>query len=93
MGGIELRLRETECLGQVRRWSWARVRSALARWTPDSTCQRLGVRPDEVVFLDDLEANMVAAHEVGMHAVHFRDTTRPSPRWMPSWQTGACQPR
>jgi hypothetical protein len=76
MGGIELRLRETECLGQVRRWSWARVRSALARLTPDGTCQRLGVRPDEVVILHDLEANVVAAHEVGMHAVHFRDTTQ-----------------
>lgn len=40
------------------------------------TCQRLGVRPDEVVFLDDLEANVIAAREVGMHAVHFQDTTQ-----------------
>jgi putative hydrolase of the HAD superfamily len=40
------------------------------------TCQRLGVRPVEVVFLDDVEANVVAAREVGMHAVHFRDTTQ-----------------
>jgi HAD superfamily hydrolase (TIGR01509 family) len=39
------------------------------------TCHWLGVRPDELVFLDDIEANVVAAREVGMHAVLFQHTT------------------
>ena len=40
------------------------------------TCHWLGVRPDEVVVLDDIEANVVAVHEVGMHAVLFQHTTQ-----------------
>jgi putative hydrolase of the HAD superfamily len=28
------------------------------------------------VFIDDLEHNIVAAREVGLHAVHFRDTAQ-----------------
>ena len=36
------------------------------------TCDRLGVPPGEVVFLDDLEANVAAARAVGMRAVRFR---------------------
>jgi HAD superfamily hydrolase (TIGR01509 family) len=40
------------------------------------TCQRLGVAPGEVVFLDDLEANVVAAREAGMRAVLFQSTTQ-----------------
>jgi epoxide hydrolase-like predicted phosphatase len=38
------------------------------------TCQRLGVRPDEAVFVDDHEENVVGAREVGMRAVLFRST-------------------
>jgi hypothetical protein len=38
------------------------------------TCERLGVRPGEAVFLDDLEANVEAARKVGMRAVLFRTT-------------------
>ena len=38
------------------------------------TCERLGVAPGEAVFLDDLEANVVAAREVGMRAVVFGST-------------------
>jgi putative hydrolase of the HAD superfamily len=40
------------------------------------TCERLGVRPGEVVFLDDLEANVAAARAVGMRAVWFRTTAQ-----------------
>jgi hypothetical protein len=40
------------------------------------TCHWLGVRPDEGVVLDDIEANVVAAREVGMHAVLFQHTTQ-----------------
>lgn len=33
--------------------------------------ERIGLAPDECVFIDDLESNIAAAREVGMHAVHF----------------------
>jgi epoxide hydrolase-like predicted phosphatase len=35
---------------------------------------RLGVKPEEALFLDDLAENVAAARELGMTAVHFRDT-------------------
>ena len=35
---------------------------------------RLGVRGEQCVFIDDVEVNCVAAAEAGMHAVHFIDT-------------------
>jgi epoxide hydrolase-like predicted phosphatase len=38
------------------------------------TCGRLGVRPQEAVFLDDVETHVAAAREVGMRAVRFRST-------------------
>jgi epoxide hydrolase-like predicted phosphatase len=40
------------------------------------TCERLGMQPEEVIFLDDFEPNIVAAHELGMHAILFRNTTQ-----------------
>jgi putative hydrolase of the HAD superfamily len=40
------------------------------------TCQRLEVAPREAVFLDDIEANVVAAREVGMRAVGFQSTAQ-----------------
>jgi epoxide hydrolase-like predicted phosphatase len=40
------------------------------------TCRRLGVRPAEAVFLDDLEANVAGARQVGMRAVRFRHTAQ-----------------
>lgn len=46
---------------------------------PDSriyalTCARLGLPPNEVVFVDDVEENITAAREFGMQAVHCVDT-------------------
>jgi putative hydrolase of the HAD superfamily len=38
------------------------------------TCERLGVAPERCLFVDDIERNCVAAREVGMSAVWFRDT-------------------
>ncbi len=38
------------------------------------TLSRLGLPAESCVFIDDLEPNVVGAREVGMHAVHFRDT-------------------
>jgi len=34
--------------------------------------QRLELEPEDCVFIDDAERNVVAAREVGMQAVHFR---------------------
>ncbi len=39
-------------------------------------CERLGVEPAEVVFLDDVEVCVAAAREFGMHAILFRDTAQ-----------------
>lgn len=38
------------------------------------TARRLGVEPHEVLFLDDVEANVDAARAAGWHAVHHVDT-------------------
>jgi putative hydrolase of the HAD superfamily len=40
------------------------------------TVERLGdgVRAEDCLFVDDIEANCDAAHELGMAVVHFRDT-------------------
>jgi epoxide hydrolase-like predicted phosphatase len=40
------------------------------------TCERLGVQPEEVVFLDDTEANVAAAAAYGMRAILFTDTAQ-----------------
>ena len=38
------------------------------------TLERLGMEAGDCVFVDDLEVNVQAAREAGMHGVHFRDT-------------------
>lgn len=35
---------------------------------------RLGVKPEEVVFIDDMEENAVAARALGIRTVHYRTT-------------------
>lgn len=35
---------------------------------------RLGVRPDEAIFVDDKERNVESAQLLGMQAVHFKST-------------------
>lgn len=40
------------------------------------TCERLGVQPAEMIFLDDVEHIVVAAREVGIHAIRFRETAQ-----------------
>ena len=39
-------------------------------------CTRLGVRPDETVFVDDTDYCVAGAGEVGMHAVRYLDNTQ-----------------
>jgi putative hydrolase of the HAD superfamily len=40
------------------------------------TCERLGVQPEEIIFLDDFEPNIVAAHQLGMHAILYQNTAQ-----------------
>ena len=39
-------------------------------------CTRLGVRPEETVFVDDKVYCVAGAREAGMHAVHFQHNTQ-----------------
>jgi putative hydrolase of the HAD superfamily len=39
-------------------------------------CSRLGVRPEETVFLDDAERCVAGAREAGLHAVQYQDTAQ-----------------
>ncbi len=36
--------------------------------------ERLGVRPEEAVFIDDIEENVDGARKAGLHGIHFRGT-------------------
>jgi putative hydrolase of the HAD superfamily len=38
------------------------------------TCERLGVQPAEIIFLDNVEANVAAARACGIQAILFRET-------------------
>jgi putative hydrolase of the HAD superfamily len=38
------------------------------------TLERLGLAAEQCVFVDDIDVNVAAARELGMHAVHFVDT-------------------
>ncbi|NRQ35921.1 HAD family phosphatase [Nonomuraea sp. NN258] len=40
------------------------------------TCERLGVRPEETVFLDDVEPYVAGARAAGLHAVLYRDNAQ-----------------
>jgi putative hydrolase of the HAD superfamily len=39
------------------------------------TCERLGLPPDQCIFVDDLQCNVDAAAELGMEVVHCMDPT------------------
>jgi epoxide hydrolase-like predicted phosphatase len=39
-------------------------------------CERLDVQPEEMVFLDDVEAAVAAARKLGIHAILFSETTQ-----------------
>jgi putative hydrolase of the HAD superfamily len=40
------------------------------------TCERLGVQPAQMIFLDDHERPLVAARELGIHAILFQNTAQ-----------------
>jgi len=39
-------------------------------------CDRLGVRPEEMIFLDDVAANVAAARDLGAHGILFTGTAQ-----------------
>ena len=39
-------------------------------------CDRLGIRPEEMIFLDDVEANVAAARDLGAHGILFTSTAQ-----------------
>jgi putative hydrolase of the HAD superfamily len=39
-------------------------------------CDRLGIRPEEMIFLDDVEANVAAARDLGAHGILFTGTAQ-----------------
>lgn len=40
------------------------------------TCERLGLPPNQVIFLDDVEEAIMAAREVGIHGIQFKNNTQ-----------------
>ena len=40
------------------------------------TLARLGLAAQDCAFVDDVEVNVTAAREAGMHGIHFRDTAQ-----------------
>ena len=40
------------------------------------TCERLNMRPEEIIFVDDAEPNIVAALEYGIHGILFKNNTQ-----------------
>ena len=39
-------------------------------------CHRLGIRPEEMIFLDDVEENVAAARDLGAHGILFTSTAQ-----------------
>ena len=40
------------------------------------TLERVDLPPEACIFIDDMEVNCKAAEEIGIHAVHFRETAQ-----------------
>jgi epoxide hydrolase-like predicted phosphatase len=40
------------------------------------TLERIGLEPEQCIFIDDMEINIEAANELGLHGVHFRETAQ-----------------
>jgi len=39
-------------------------------------CERLGLQPEEILFVDDVEEAIIAARECGMKGIHFRENSQ-----------------
>ncbi|MCB0856652.1 MAG: HAD family phosphatase [Solirubrobacterales bacterium] len=40
------------------------------------TLERVELEPEQCIFIDDMQINVDAANELGLHAVHFRETAQ-----------------
>lgn len=40
------------------------------------TLERVQLEPEQCIFIDDMEINIEAANELGIHGVHFRETAQ-----------------
>ncbi len=40
------------------------------------TLERVGLDPEECIFIDDMKINIDVANELGLHGVHFRETAQ-----------------
>ena len=40
------------------------------------TLERVGLAPEQCIFIDDMEVNVEAANELGLRGVHFRETAQ-----------------
>ncbi|MCB0869751.1 MAG: HAD family phosphatase [Solirubrobacterales bacterium] len=40
------------------------------------TLERVQLEPEQCIFIDDMEINIEAANELGLHGVHFRETAQ-----------------
>jgi len=40
------------------------------------TCERLGLRPNEIIFVDDHDDLMTSARELGIHCIEFKDNAQ-----------------
>lgn len=40
------------------------------------TLERIGLDPEQCIFIDDMEVNVEAASKLGIHGVHFRETAQ-----------------
>ncbi|MDY6875706.1 MAG: HAD family phosphatase [Chloroflexota bacterium] len=55
------------------------------------TLERMGVSAEEAIFVDDSQANVAAARQIGLHATRFRGLT-PLRRWLRSLGVPAPDP-
>jgi 2-haloacid dehalogenase len=39
-----------------------------------SFCKTFALKPEEIIYIDDLQRNVEAAAKIGMHAIHFTDS-------------------
>jgi putative hydrolase of the HAD superfamily len=42
----------------------------------DLLCERLGLPPDEIIFLDDVAVHVAAARKLGIHAIQYQDNAQ-----------------
>lgn len=54
-------------------YSWQINSLKPAKKNFEETCKRLGVKPNECIFVDDVDKNVDTAESLGMKAIQFKD--------------------